>query len=201
MSDLPSVTGGAAPLEPSPDAALRSETLAGRGLGAAMALAAANPVWLSESTTVPRLVVWLLLLGVFGTVAWFAAPPVVARPVTGNVLWRTQLSRHRNTVLAVGFVVVVAPTAPPVWLMAWDAALLLAYLLFVDAAAGGPPGLAQLRDWPTVLGAFAAQGLVLTGAVMSIAAAGSWARGLAAVLVLVVTATLAIALRRTPPRR
>ncbi|MEZ0064712.1 hypothetical protein ABIA32_000700 [Streptacidiphilus sp. MAP12-20] len=178
-----------------------SEVWAGRGLGAVLALAGADPVRLAETTSARGFIAWVLFFCVLLAVSWFAAPPVVARPVTGDVLWRSRLSRHRNSALAVGFVVAAALTSPPVWLMACDAALLLTYLLFVDAAAAGPPGAAQLRDWPAVVGALAAQGLVLTGAVVSIATADSWARALAAVLVLVVAAALGLAVWRKPSGR
>ncbi|MEY9876162.1 hypothetical protein ABH931_005672 [Streptacidiphilus sp. MAP12-33] len=188
---------GAAPEAAADFARWESEVFAARGLGVAMAVAAADPVNLVHASWVlGAVVVRLIVLILMGAVAWFTAPPVVARPVTGDPRWASQLSRHRNTVLAVGFVVAVALGAPPVWMMACDAALLLAYLLFVDAAAGGPPGAAQLRDWPGLATAVAATGLVLTGATVSVATADSWARATAGVLVLVVGAGLALSVRR-----
>jgi hypothetical protein len=141
-------------------------------------------------------VVRMVLLVLMVLAAWFGAPPVVARPVTGDPRWASTFSRHRNTVLAVGFVVAVTVGDPPVWMMACDAGLLLAYLLFVDAAAGGPPGAAQLRDRTVLVTVVAAQGLVLTGAVVSVATADSWARATAALLVLAVGVGLLLAVRR-----
>ncbi|WP_052440626.1 hypothetical protein [Streptacidiphilus anmyonensis] len=181
-----------------PEVARReSELWAGRVLGAALALAAADPAGLAHAGyLLVSSVVRLALVVVMGLIAWFAAPPVVARPVSGDPRWASKLSRHRNTVLAVGFVVVVAIGSPPTWMMFCDAALLLAYLLFVDAAAGGPPGAAQLRDWPLLLAAIAAQGLVLVGAVVSVATAGAWARATAAALVLAVGVGVALSVRR-----
>jgi hypothetical protein len=174
-----------------------SELWAGRGLGAAMALAAADPAGLAHAgyllvSSVVRLVFLALML----LVAWFAAPPVVARPVTGDPRWASKLSRHRNTVLAAGFVLAVGIGSPPTWMMFCDAALLTAYLLFVDAAAGGPPGAAQLRDWPLLAAALGAQALVLVGAVVSVATADSWARATAALLVLAVGVAVTLSVRR-----
>jgi hypothetical protein len=174
-----------------------SERWAARGLGAAMALAAVDPAGLTHAgyllvATISRLVV----LAVLVLVAWFLAPPVVARPVTGDPRWGFPLSRHRNTAMAVGFVVLVALGDPPTWMMFCDAALLLVYLVFVDAVAGGPPGAAQLRDWPVLVTALAAQGLVLAGAAASVATADSWARALAGVLVVAVGVGVTFSLRR-----
>ncbi|WP_052442876.1 hypothetical protein [Streptacidiphilus neutrinimicus] len=181
-----------------PEVARReSELWAGRGLGAALALAAADPAGLAHAGyLLVSSIVRLILLAVMVLIAWFAAPPVVARPVTGDPRWASKLSRHRNTVLAVGFVVVVAIGSPPTWMMFCDAALLLAYLLFVDAAAAGPPGAAQLRDWPLLVAAVAAQGLVLVGAVVSVATSDSWARATAAALVLAVGVGVTLSVRR-----
>jgi hypothetical protein len=173
---------------------------AARALGAALALAAFDPMHLVHADSALAAVLELLLLAGLLTLSWFASRPVVARPVSKDALWRSKLSRHRNTALAVGFVLVAAVRTPPVWLMACDAGALLAYLLFVDATAGGPPGAAQLRSWPAVAGALVAQGLVLTGAVMSVATAHSWARALAAILLLAVGAAVSLALWRRPRR-
>jgi hypothetical protein len=178
-------------------ASSESELFAARGLGLALALAAADPANLAHAGALLEAgIVRAVLLGLMGLAAWFTAAPVVARPVTGDHRWASALSRHRNTVLAVGFVVAVALGDPPVWMMVCDAGLLLAYLLFVDAAAGGPPGAAQLRDWPAVAAAVAATGLVLAGATVSVATADSWARATAALLVLAVGTGVALTVRR-----
>ncbi|WP_052433882.1 hypothetical protein [Streptacidiphilus melanogenes] len=199
-------TGGQPVFSPTEDAAAplhpevarrESELWAGRGLGAALALAAADPAGLAHAGyLLVSSVVRLVLIALMVLVAWFAAPPVVARPVSGDPRWASKLSRHRNTVLAVGFVLVVAIGSPPTWMMFCDAALLLAYLLFVDAAAAGPPGAAQLRDWPLLVAAVAAQGLVLIGAVLSVATADAWARATAAALVLAVGVGVTLSVRR-----
>jgi hypothetical protein len=181
-----------------PEAARReSELWAARGLGTALALAAADPAGLVHAGyLLVSSIVRLILFAVMALVAWFAATPVVARPVTGDPRWASKVSRHRNTVLAVGFLVAVAIGSPATWMMFCDAALLLAYLLFVDAAAGGPPGAAQLRDWPLLVAAVAAQSLVLVGALISVATADSWARATAAVLVLAVGVGVTLSVRR-----
>ena len=191
------MSGATAEAVSSETARRESEVWAARGLGAALALAAADPAGLVHAgyllvSGIIRLVFLVLMV----LVVWFAAPPVAARPVTGDPRWASKLSRHRNTVLAVGFVVAVAVGSPPAWMMFCDAALLTAYLLFVDAAAGGPPGAAQLRDWPLLVAAAAAQALVLVGATVSVATADSWARATAAVLVLVVGAAVTLSVRR-----
>ena len=204
MSDA-TADAGLEPVFQPPDATLfqpetarrESELWAARGLGAALALAAADPAGLVHAGyLLVSSVVRLILFAVMGLVAWFAAPPVVARPVIGDPRWASKVSRHRNTVLAVGFLVAVAIGSPPIWMMFCDAALLLAYLLFVDAVAGGPPGAAQLRDWPLLVAAVAAQTLVLVGAVISVATADSWARATAAVLVLAVGVGVTLSVRR-----
>lgn len=204
MSDATADAGPGPDLQPSGDEPLppedarrESELWAARGLGAAMAVAASDPAGLVHAGyLLVSSVVRLILLAVMVLIAWFGAPPVVARPVSDDPRWASKLSRHRNTALAVGFLLAVAIGSPPTWMMFCDAALLLAYLLFVDAAAGGPPGAAQLRDWPLLVAAVAAQGLVLVGAVVSVATADSWARATAAVLVLAVGVGVTLSVRR-----
>ncbi|SEM08923.1 hypothetical protein [Streptacidiphilus jiangxiensis] len=201
--DAGTATGTATATTVDPDAEAQyasseSELFAARGLGLAMALAAADPVNLVHAgAPLEAGIVRIVLLALMALAAWFTAAPVVARPVTGDHRWASALSRHRNTVLAVGFVVAVALGDPPVWMMTCDAGLLLAYLLFVDGAAAGPPGAAQLRDWPAVVAAVAATGLVLAGATVSVATADSWARATAGLLVLAVATGVALTVRRS----
>ncbi|MBF9071397.1 hypothetical protein [Streptacidiphilus fuscans] len=175
---------------------------AARALGVALACAASDPLSLvrsglpSTDGSFGELAGRVVALAALVLLCWFGAPPVVARPVSGDARWHSRLARHRNTAVAVGFVLVAAIGSPPVWLMACDAGLLLAYLVFVDAVAGGPPGAAQLRDGSLLFCAVAAQALVLAGATVSVAATGAWARVVAALLVLLVGAATALALLR-----
>ncbi|MEY9963559.1 hypothetical protein ABIA33_001592 [Streptacidiphilus sp. MAP12-16] len=146
-----------------------------RLLGCAIAVLVTDPTaWLSR----PPIDLLLPLLAVVG--AWFAAPPLTARPVASGFRWYTRLARHRNTAFAVGCVLLAAANRPPGWLAACDTALLLTYLLCVDAVAAGPPGARLVRRPLALLTAYGASALVLTAALLPVAATGTWARLLAA---------------------
>ena len=73
-----------------------------------------------------------------------------------------------------------AADTPPDWLAACDAAVLLSYLLCVDAVAAGPPGARLIRRPSTLLAAYAATALVLAAAFLPTTSAGSWSRLVAA---------------------
>lgn len=166
-----------------------------RLFGAALAVAASDPPH-GAFGTVP-----VLLLAFAGFGLW-AAAPVVGRPVLTSYRWYSQLSRHRNTVFASACVLVAALATPPVWLMAADCALLLGYLLALDALTGGPIGLRQLRlGWP---GGLAAAGTAVVLALTrlapahpgsTLAASGRWIAAAGTAL-----AGLALALAVLPPR-
>ena len=141
-----------------------------RIFGPALALAAANPLSWTASSGPEEL--FTLILAAFGL---WAAAPVVARPLLASRHWYKVVSRHRNTVFAAACTLTAAVGHPPIWLMAADAALLLGYLLALDAVAAGPVGLRQLRlFWP---GGIAAVGTALVLALIQVtqltAAAGS----------------------------
>jgi hypothetical protein len=120
-----------------------------RILGPAMALAAADPTeWTSSFGSRQLWAIALVLLGVW------AAAPVVGRPVLSSHHWYKVAARHRNTLFAALCAVTAAAGKPPIWLTAVDAALLLGYLLAVDACAAGPIGVRQLRMyWPATVAA------------------------------------------------
>ncbi|NEA57852.1 hypothetical protein G3I60_27765 [Streptomyces sp. SID13666] len=130
-----------------------------RGLGVALALAACDPA-VTGSPTMGDVLTPLAAV----VLAWWAAPPLVRRPVQYSARKAALLSQHRNTVFAVGCVVLAAFSAPPVWLASCVTALLLTYLLIVDACAAGPAGIRQLRSRHIPLTAYGASGLVLFAA-------------------------------------
>jgi hypothetical protein len=169
--------------------------------GAALALTATDPAqpsmrgpfgWLAAAVAV--------------VAALWAAPAVVQRPITPAVTWTRLLARHRNTVFAVGCVVVAGFGSPPFWLAAADTALMLAYLLAVDALAAGPVGVRQLRRG--VAPAAAAGALVLLAAQAPVDAGVVWGRIAAAIAVAAAALAAGAALinprdesrrNRTPP--
>lgn len=119
-----------------------------RLFGAALAVAVADPPNGFMGTSSPLMAV---LLAIF---AGWAAAPVVRRPVLTAHRWFNQLVRHKNTVFAGTCTVVAAAGRPALWLMIADAALLLGYLLALDAATAGPIGDRQFRSgWPAGLAA------------------------------------------------
>lgn len=133
--------------------------------------------------------------------AWFAATPLTARPVALGFRWHTRLSRHRNTAFAVLCVLLAAVYQPPTWLAACDTALLLSYLLAVDAAAAGPPAVRLLRRPLVLLCAYGASAVALCAALLPVAPTGSWARLLASVALVGAAGAVIAALtarRRTP---
>lgn len=145
-------------------------------LGLALALAATDPVKIAQGNPVG----WLFSAAVLVGAIW-AAPVVAQRPASTAVHWAGQLTRHRNTVFAVGCVIIAGFGDPPVWQMAVDAALLLAYLLTVDALAAGPIGLRQLRRG--VAPAAVASTVALLAAHAPVDSGAVWGRAVAAVAV------------------
>ncbi|MER5641281.1 hypothetical protein ABT095_30590 [Kitasatospora sp. NPDC002227] len=137
---------------PAPDA---TAPLA-RAVALALALAAADP---SLFVRTPRLALLFAVPAL--AAAWWAGPVLVRRPVQHSARLADRLAHHRNTVFAAGSVVLTALTTPPGWDVACVAALLLGYLLLVDAVAAGPAGQRQWRSRPVVGSAYAASGLVL----------------------------------------
>lgn len=116
-----------------------------------------------------------------GGAAWFAAVPVTARPVATGFRWRTRLARHRNSAFAVGCVLLAAANPPPVWLAGCETALLLSYLIALDAVTAGPPAARLLRRPLPLLAAYAASAAVFAAALLPVAPAGGWSRLVAAV--------------------
>jgi hypothetical protein len=169
-----------------------------RFFGPTLALAAANPSgWTSAFGTAQ---LYAYCLAAFGL---WAAVPVVRRPVLASQHWHRLLARHRNTLFAAACALTAAAGRPPVWLMAADAALLLGYLLALDALAAGPIGIRQLRlGWPVGAAAggtalvLALTQMPLTSSSGSLAASGRWLAGVGAGL-----AGLALALAFLPARR
>jgi hypothetical protein len=98
-------------------------------------------------------------------------------------------------------VVLAATDPPPGWLAAVDAALLLTYLLAVDAVAAGPPGLRLLRRPLTLLAAYGATALVLAAALLPTTAMGPSSRLLAALALGAAAAAVAVAMTARGRRR
>jgi hypothetical protein len=167
-------------------------------LGAASALAAANPVFQVARGPVG----WLVLLVVMAAAVW-ASPIVAQRPTSSAVRLLTQLVRHRNTAFAVGCVVLAALTDPPVWLAVVDTALLIGYLLAVDAFAAGPIGADQARGGTVPLTAAAASAIVLVAAEVPVDSGAVWGRVVAALAVAAAAtaAGAALWLRRSGSRQ
>lgn len=147
-------------------------------LGLALALAAVDPTKLAQRDPVG----WLLTVAVLVGAIW-AAPVVAQRPASASVHWNNQLVRHRNTIFAVGCTIIAGTGDPPVWLMAVDAALLLAYLLTVDALAAGPVGIRQLRRGVAPAAAAVASAVTLLGARAPVDSGAVWGRVVAAIAV------------------
>lgn len=136
---------------------------------------------------------WLLTVLAALAAVW-AAPAVARRPAIETTHWSAQLARHRNTVFAVAAVCLATFSDPPVWLMAVDAALLLAYLLGVDLLAAGPIGVRQLRRGVAPLTAAAAIAVVLLGARSPVDSGAVWGRILAAIAIAAAAAAAGAAL-------
>jgi len=147
-------------------------------LGAALVLAAVDPTKLAMRGPVG----WLFAMAAMVAAIW-AAPVVSRRPTAESIRFTSQLGRHRNTVFAVGCTILAGFSDPPVWLMAIDAALLLAYLLAVDALAAGPVGIRQLRHGMAPLCAAAAVAMVLLAAQAPVNSGAVWGRIVAALAV------------------
>ncbi len=158
-------------------------------LGIALALTATNPTNLA----VRGLAGWLSTVAAIVAAIW-AAPVVAQRPAAATVHWSSQLARHRNTVFAVGCTIVAGFDDPPVWLMAANAALLLAYLLVVDALAAGPVGIRQLRRAIVPSAAAAASAVTLLGAQAPVNSGAVWGRVAAAIAVAAAAVAAAAAL-------
>ncbi|MHA6759503.1 hypothetical protein [Streptacidiphilus sp. PAMC 29251] len=164
-----------------------------RLLGCIVALLVTNPAgWGAHPWS------YLVLPLLAALIAWFAATPLTARPVAYGFRWRARLSRHRNTAFAVMCVVLAAFNHPPGWLAACDTALLLTYLLCVDALAAGPPAARPLRRPLVLLCAYGASGIALAAALLPVAPSGPWARLLAA---LALAAAAAAVIAALSPRR
>jgi hypothetical protein len=147
---------------------------------AAVALAIAvtdPPQWVVSG--IPR---WLLAIAMVTAALW-AAPPVVRRPAGATARLVGRAGRHRNTLFAVGCTAVAATGDPRPWPAGVDAALLLAYLLAVDAAAAGPVGARQLRRCKVPFAAAGASAITLLGAFAPVATGALWGRAVAAAAV------------------
>jgi hypothetical protein len=159
-------------------------------IGVALMLAACDPAsWPGVGWAVVVLVPLLTLL-----LTLWAAPAVVQRPFAYSGTWRAMAARHRNTLFAALCTVIAALGDPPVWLMAADAALLLAYLLAVDALTAGPIGARQLRGIRTPLTAAAACAAVLLVAEAPVDGGAVWGRIVAALAVAAAATAAGLAL-------
>jgi hypothetical protein len=166
-------------------------------IGLALALAATNPAaWHTMTGAVLVVVPAFALL-----LALWAAPVVARRPVTSSSTLTAKTIRHRNTLFAAVCVIVAGLGDPPVWLMAADAALLLAYLLAVDALAAGPVGARQLRSVRIPLAAAGASAAVLVVAEAPISGGAIWGRIVAALAVTAAAAAAGLALWSRVQRR
>jgi hypothetical protein len=152
------------------------DTLPMRILGALLLVGAVDPA---------RWPAYLSPQWFFGGVAllagFWAGSPVIDRPEARSHRLRHQLERYRNTLLATAAVLLAAFQSPPVWLMAVELALLLTFLVLVDAGtAPGRPAGQQLNHAGYAYGASA---LVLLAALAPVSG-GSWGRIVAGVAVL-----------------
>lgn len=119
-----------------------------RLFGVALAVAVSDPPHGALGSASPQVTVILVLFAVW------AAAPVVRRPVLTSHRWINLFARHRNTVFVSACTLAAASSLPPVWLMITDAALVLGYLLALDAVTAGPVGVRQLKSgWPVGLAA------------------------------------------------
>lgn len=159
-------------------------------IGFALALAATNPAgWHKMAGAVLVVVLAFVLLLVLG-----AAPVAARRPATISGAWAAKAIRDRNTLFAAACVIVAGLGDPPMWLMAADAALLLAYLLTVDALAAGPVGARQLRGIRVPLAAAGASAAVLVIAEAPINGGAIWGRIVAALAVAAAAGAAGLAL-------
>ncbi|WP_101383450.1 MULTISPECIES: hypothetical protein [Kitasatospora] len=167
-----------------------TERLLSRCLGMALLTAATNPMG--------GAMVALHLVGVAAAVGfgWWAAPPLTTRPTAPSARLHLQLARHRNTVLATAAVLLAALTQPSAWLAAAITALLLGYLLHIDAHSH-----AHLPTSPgAALSACAASALVLAAA-LTPAQTSDAARLLAALGLAAAAGAVGLALHQRPGGR
>ncbi|HWG27083.1 hypothetical protein [Actinospica sp.] len=114
-------------------------------------------------------------------VGLWAAAPIVDRPEMRSHRLRHQLLRYRNTLLVAAAALLAAFQGPPVWLTAVEPALLLTYLMFVDA--GTAPGRPAGQQLSHAGYAYAASALVLLAALAPVSG-GGWGRIVAGIAVL-----------------
>ena len=169
----------------------RLETLPFRLLGALLLAGALDPPHWPDSPS-PQ---W-----VFGALAaclgFWAGAPIVDRPVLYRHSWAGRAYRHRNTLLVAVAAFLSAFQSPPVWLMAVEVLLLLAYLVAVDADAAAPrPPRVQLAQ---ALWAAAGSALVVVAAAAPITG-GAWGRFVAGLCVFGALGLLWTALRLRRP--
>jgi len=193
-SAAPSGSTGVAPVAPASPAHLRLPALLSNrptlAIGLALTLAATDPSQLARRGPGG----WLLTAAALVAAIW-AAPVVARRPTATSVDLFALPARHRNTVFAVGCVVVAGFGSPPLWLAAVDAALLLAYLLAVDALAAGPIGARQLQRGVAPLAAAAAGAVALLASQAPVDPGAVWGRIVAALAVAAAALAAGAALR------
>ncbi|WP_280669315.1 MULTISPECIES: hypothetical protein [unclassified Kitasatospora] len=148
------------------EATTAGRNLLPRCLGLVLAVAACAPGG-PAGWTVGHAVL-ALVVAPFG---WWAGPPVTGRPVRRSARLLPRIARHRNTLLAVGAVLLAALNAPSAWLAGAFTALLLGYLLYVDARTHGRRPTGPLP----ALAAYGAATAVLLAAVLP-TGTSSWAR-------------------------
>ena len=189
----PTYAAGTADAAPplTPAVSPRIETLPFRLLGALLLIGALDPPHWPDSPS-PQ---W-----VFGALAacagFWAGAPIVDRPVLYWHSWSSRANRHRNTLLVAVAAFLAAFQSPPVWLMAVEVLLLLAYLFAVDAGTAAPrPPRVQLAQ---ALWAAAGSALVLLAAAAPITG-GAWGRFVAGVCVFGALGLLWTALRLRRP--
>ncbi len=158
----------------------RSQQLPARLLGLALGASAA----LVAARQLPLGLPAALVLAAAGFGYW-AGPPLSARQERPAQHWQARLSRHRNTALAAGSVVLATGGRPPAWLAVEIAALLLGYLLLLDTESRGHPPTGPRQ----ALAAVTATALVLLAA-FAPTSASTWARLPALLGVLAATAVL-----------
>ncbi|HTJ68400.1 MAG TPA: hypothetical protein VL551_12780 [Actinospica sp.] len=125
-------------------------------------------------------------------VGFLVGAPIVDRPEMRSHRLRHQLLRYRNTLLAAAAVLIAAFQSPPAWLMAVELALLLTYLMLVDA--GTAPARPADQQLNHAAYAYAGSALVLVAALVPVNG-GGWGRIVAGIAVLGTLGLLLGALR------
>lgn len=131
-------------------------------------------------------------------VGFWAAAPIIERPVMASHRIPHRIQRYRNTLVAAVAALIAACQVPPLWLMGVEVGLLFAYLALLDVATAAPRG--PVTQLTQALFAGAASAGVLFAATASYD--GGWrGRAVASLAVLCMMVILAAALRLRRPAK